>query len=251
MSNRGFFAAILLFMSVAASAMAETPSMTCLQAVKAANAHRKPEAIPTDCWRMGPLHLSMTPAQAKMVLGTPGASETLTVNYRRRKYPLTRLYYAFPRNLKNWLRLAPAQVKDFHPITIRLDFFKDALVAISVDDTMRLDRPACIPSAPGHAFVHRASDFPYGFHGLTLGGKIDDVAARFGKFAATAPGRDLRNYWPVPLSVSGTAKVEGIRIATGMAFASGGGIADYRLTLDPRSCFITGYDLKPGIETRH
>jgi hypothetical protein len=245
MSNRVFFAAILLI-GAGAPALGETPSKACLQAVKVADARHKPDAVPADCWRMGPLHLSMTPGQAKMILGTPGASENLTVVYRRRKYPVTRLYYGFPRNLKNWLRLAPVQVKDFHPITIRLDFFKDTLVAMSVDNTMRLDRPACIPSAPGHAFVHRAADFPYGFHGLTLGGKIDDVASHFGKFAATDPGRDFRNYWPVPLAVSGAAKVEGIRIATGMAFAAGGGIADYQLTLDPRSCFITGYDLKPG-----
>jgi hypothetical protein len=188
----------------------------------------------------------MTLVQAKMILGTPGASENITVTYRRRKYPVTRLYYGFPRNLKNWLRLAPAQIKDFHPVTIRLDFFKDALVAVSVDNAMRLDRPACIPSAPGHGFVHRPADFPYGFHGLTLGTKVDDVAARFGKFAASSPGHDFHNYWPVPLSVSGTSKVEGIRIASGMAFADGGGMPDFALTLDPQSCFITGYELKPG-----
>ncbi len=227
-------------------AWAETPSPACLAAVKAANGRHKADMVPADCWRMGPLHLSMTPAQAKMILGTPGASEILTVAYRRRKYPLTRLYYGFPRNLKNWLRLAPTQIKDFHPITIRLDFFKNALVAISVDNAMRLDRPACIPSAPGHAFVHQPADFPYGFHGLTLGMKLDDVIGHFGKFAASNPGRDFHNYWPVPLAVNGASKVEGIRIATGMAFAAGGGMPDYRLTLDPRSCFITGYELKPG-----
>jgi hypothetical protein len=247
MEKRSAFALALLgFMAIAASAGAETPSVKCLAAIKAANARHKLDTLPADCWRMGPLHLSMTPSQARMLLGAPGASENVTVTYRRRKYPVTRFYYAFPRNLKNWLRLAPAQVKDFHPITIRLDFFKDALVAMSVDNAMRLDRPACIPSAPGHAFVHRPPDFPYGFHGLTLGAKIDDVTARFGKFAASDPGHDFHNYWPVPLSVSGAAKVQGIRIASGMAFAAGGGIADYRLTLDPRSCFITGYDLKPG-----
>ena len=229
-----------------APAFAETQSKDCLAAISKANAHHKADAIPADCWRMGPLRLGMSPIQAGALLGTPGAREDLTVTFRRRGYPMTRFYYAYPRNLKNWLRLAPAQIKDFHPVSIRLDFSKDMLVAISVDDTMRLDRPPCIPTAPGHAFVHRPADFPYGFHGLTLGAKLADVEARFGKFAASNAAHDFHQYWPVPLSLNGASKVEGIRIASTLPFAAGGGIPDYQLTLDPKSCFITGYALKPG-----
>jgi hypothetical protein len=237
---------LLAFLAPGGPAMAQTLSKDCLAAIRTANQRHKAEAIPADCWRMGPLRLGMNPIQARTLLGTPGAREDLSVTYRRKKYPVTRFYYAYPRNLKNWLRLAPAQVRDFHPISIRLDFSQNVLVAVSIDNTMRLDRPPCIPSAPGHAFVHRPADFPYGFHGLTLGAKLDDVEASFGKFAASSAGRDFHQYWPVPLSIDGASKVNGVRIASSMPFAADSGIPDYQLTLNPRSCFITGYELKPG-----
>jgi hypothetical protein len=238
-----------IFLGLLASgvpASAETSSTDCLAAVQKANQRHRQDLVPADCWRMGPLRMGMSQMQARTLLGVPGASEDLKVTYRRRKYPITRLYYAYPRNLRNWLRLAPVQVKDFHPVNIRLDFSKDALVAISVDRAMRLDRPPCIPTAPGHAFVHKLAEFPYGLHGLTLGAKLDDAQARFGKFAGGNTARDFHQYWPVPLSFTGTSTVEGIRIASGMAFAAGGGMPDFQLTLNPGSCFIMGYDLKPG-----
>jgi hypothetical protein len=194
---------------------------------------------------MGPLHLGMTRAQLRTLLGQPGASQNLILSYRRRKYPVTQLFYVYPRNLKNWLRLAPARQADFHPVTLQLSLFKDAVVAIGVSDTARSAATACTPSIQRHAFVRGGVDFPYGFHGLTLGAPLASVAARFGRFASSNNSHDFGNYWPVPLSVDGDDMVSGIQFATGMAFATIGGIPDFHLQLDPRSCFVTGYTLAP------
>ena len=238
----GLIAALVL----AVPALAETPSKTCLAAIKTANARHRAAAIPADCWRMGPLRLGMNLAQARTLLGAPSASQTLTITYRRKKIPMTRLFYVYPRNLTNWLKLAPARQADFHPITLKLDFSKDALVAVAVGHAAHIVPPPCKPSAPGRGFVHKDADFPYGLHGLTLGAKLTDVEARFGKFASSNAAKDFHIYWPVPLSVEGKDTVSGFRIATGAPFESGGGTPDFQLTLDPRSCFVTGYVLTPG-----
>jgi hypothetical protein len=113
-----------------------------------------------------------------------------------------------------------------------------------VDSSARIVPPPCKPSAPGHSFVHRQGDFPYGFHGLTLGAPLASVVARFGRFASSSSKSS--QYWPVPLSVDGDKNVSGIEIATGMAFTGAGGMPDFQLQLDPRSCFVTGYALAPG-----
>src|SRR5579872_2237907 len=87
---------------------AETPSQKCLAAIKAANAIRKPGKVPADCWRMGPLHLGMNAVQARTLLGAPDASQDFVLTYRRRKVAVRQLLYVYPRNLRSWLRLAPA-----------------------------------------------------------------------------------------------------------------------------------------------
>jgi hypothetical protein len=243
----GFIApALLAALALGAPAMAETPSRTCLAVIKAANVRHRAEAVPDDCWRMGPLRLGMTMVQARALLGAPGLSQPLTVTYRRRKFPITRLFFVYPRNLRNWLRLAPARLTDFRPITLRLDFSKDALVALRIDDSARITPPPCRPSAPGHSFVHKEADFPYGFHGLTLDSPLSSVVTRFGRFASGGNAGNSSNYWPVPLSVDGKDKVSGIEIATGMAFTGRGGMPEFQLQLDPRSCFVTGYVLAPA-----
>jgi hypothetical protein len=238
----GLTAALVL----AAPARAETPSKTCLAAIKTANARHRAAAVPTDCWRMGPLRLGMNLAQARTLLGAPGASQMLSLTYRRKKIPLTRLFYVYPRNLENWLKLVPSRQADFHPITLKLDFSKDVLVAVAVDHGAHITPPPCKPSAPGRGFVRKGADFPYGLHGLTLDAKLSDVEARFGKFASSNAAKDFHIYWPVPLSVTGKDTVSGFRIATGAPFESGGGTPDFQLRLDPRSCFVTGYVLTPG-----
>ena len=241
-----FCLGLIALLALAAPAGAETPSKTCLAAIKTANARHKPDAVPADCWRMGPLRMGMTFAQTRTLLGGPGASRALSVTYRRRKFPVTRLFYVYPRNLKNWLRLAPSRQADFHPLILKLDFSGDALVAISVDDSARVEAPPCQVSAPGHSHARKPADFPYGFHGLTLGAPISSVVARFGKFVSWNASRDFFNYWPVQLSVDGDTLVTGIRIASGPAFEAGGGLPDFQLQLDPRSCFVTGYTLAPA-----
>jgi hypothetical protein len=238
------FVILLAALTPAPPAMAETASRTCLAVIKAANVRHRVEAVPDDCWRMGPLHLGMTMVQARAVLGVPGLSQERSVSYRRRKFPITRLFYVYPRNLRNWLKLAPARLADFHPVTLRLDFSKEALVAIRIDDSGGIAPPPCRPSGPGHSFVHKEADFPYGFHGLTLDAPLSGVVTRFGRFASASSNSS--NYWPVPLSVDGKDKVSGIEIATGMAFTGGGGMPEFRLQLDPRSCFVTGYVLAPA-----
>jgi hypothetical protein len=231
-------------LALAAPALAETPSRTCLAEIQKANIRHR--SVPADCWRMGPLHLGMARVQARTLLGPPGASEDVVISYRRRKYPVTRLYYVYPRNLRNWLRLAPARLSDFHPVILMLDFSKDSLVAVSVNANARITPPPCRPNAPGHSFVHRNPDFPYGLHGLTLGAPLASVETRFGKFANRDAAHDSFNYWPLPLSVQGSDKVSAIRFATGMAFANRGDMPEFRLQMDPRSCFITGYTLAPS-----
>ena len=227
-------------------AAAETPSQTCLAAIKTANMRQKPALIPADCWRMGPLHLGMKLAQARTILGAPGASQNFSLSYRRKQIPMTRFFYVYPRNQANWLRLAPARPANFQPITLKLDFSDGVLVAIAVDHVVHIIAPPCTPSAPAHAFVHKDAAFPYGLHGLTLGASLDSVVARFGKFTGVNRAKDFHLYWPVPLSIDGTNSVTGFRISTGAPFESGGGRPDYTLKLDPRSCFVTGFVLGPG-----
>ena len=230
----------------AGQALAETPSKTCLAAIKAATARHKADKVPGDCWRMGPLRLGMTTVQARTLIGAPDASQASIVTYRRKKIAVTQLLYVYPRNLKTWLRLAPPKIKDFHPETLRLDFSKDVLVAISVGNTAQIVVPVCKPSAPGHGFVRKGVDFPYGFHGLTLGSDLSTVQPRFGKFSGSNRARDVHVYLPVPLSIEGDDTVSGIRITTGAPFEAVGGMPNFQLKLDPRSCFVTGYALTPG-----
>jgi hypothetical protein len=244
--TKRLFRGLIVLLALAEPAAAETPSKTCLAAIKTATTGHKPAAIPPDCWRMGPLRLGMTLVQARTLLGVPGASQNVTITYRRKKIPMTRLFYVYPRNLANWLRLAPARQADFHPITLKLDFSKDVLVAIAVDHGAHVTPPSCKPSAPGRGFAHQDADFPYGFHGLTLGTKLTDVEGHFGKFANSNAAKDFHIYGPVPLSVEGKDIVSGFRIASGAPFESGGGTPDFQLKLDPRSCFVTGYVLGPG-----
>jgi hypothetical protein len=199
-----------------------------------------------DCWRIGSLKLGMTLLQTRTFLGVPGASNDVTLTYRRRKLVMTRQFYVYPRNLRNWLKLAPAGLKDFHPVTLKLDFSKGVLVAIGLDTEARITPPPCRPSAPGRAYVRGGVDFPYGLHGMTLGAPMASVEARFGRFASGNKAQDFHIYWPVPLSVDGKDTVTGFRMATGAPFESGGGEPNFVLTLDARSCFVTGYVLKPS-----
>lgn len=241
----GFLAVLALTAPILVKpALAETPSTTCLAAIKAATARRKADKVPADCWRLGPVHLGMNMAQARTMLGTPGVSQNFTIAYRRRKIPVTQLLYVYPRNLRNWLKLAPSKVADFHPVTLRLDFSKDALVAISVGAIAGVQRPPCTPSVQRQAFVRSGENFPYGFHGLTLGASIPSVAQRFGKFTGRAS--DLHVYLPVPFLVEGRTAVSGLRIATGAPFEARGDMPDFQLKLDPRSCLVTGFVLAPG-----
>jgi hypothetical protein len=119
-------------------------------------------------------------------------------------------------------------------------------VAIGVDTGARVTPPPCTPSAPGRAFVRSGRDFPYGLHGMTLGAPLASVEARFGHFTGGNRTQDFHIYSPVPLSVDGKDTVRGFRMATGAPFESGGGEPEFALKLDPRSCFVTGYVLKPS-----
>jgi len=228
------------------SALAETPSLKCVADIQAANKRHGAPPVPVDCWRIGPLRLGMTQVQTRTFLGAPDASSDFTLSYRRRKVPVTRQLYVYPRNLHNWLKLAPAPAKDFHPVTLKLDFSKGALVALGVDTGARQTPPACKPSRPGRSFVRGGLDFPYGLHGMTLGAPLSSVEGRFGRFAGGNTAHDFHIYWPVPLSVDGKDSVTGFRMATGAPFESGGGEPDFALTVDPRNCFVTGYVLKPS-----
>ena len=234
----------LAVLALAAPALAETPSTTCLAAIKAAAARHKADKVPADCWRMGPVHLGMNMVQARTLLGTPGVSQNFTITYRRRKVPVTQFLYVYPRNLRSWLKLAPSRVGDFHPVTLRLDFSKDALVAISLGAIARVTVPPCKPSVQRRGFVRKGQDFPYGFHGLTLGATVASVEQRFGKFAGRAS--DLHVYLPVPFLVEGRNTVSGLRIATGAPFEARGDVPDFQLKLDPRSCLVTGLVMAAG-----
>ena len=230
----------------AAPALAETPSKTCVANIQAANKSKRAPPVPQDCWRLGSIKLGMNMMQTRTYLGAPDASSDITLTYRRRKIVMTRQLYVYPRNLKSWLRLAPARQQDFHPVTLKLDFSKGALVAIGLDNSPRVTPPACKPSAAGRSYVRGGVDFPYGLHGMTLGAPISSVTERFGKFAGGNKTEDFHIYWPVPLSVDGKDKVTGFRMATGAPFESGGGEPNFVPTLDERNCFVTGYVLKPS-----
>ena len=147
----------LAVLALTAPALAETPSKACLAAIKSATAKHKPDKVPGDCWRMGPLHLGMNMVQARTLLGAPDASQNFTLPYRRRQIAVTQLLYVYPRNLMNWLRLAPSRQADFHPVTLRLDFSKDALTAISLGATARIAAPPCKPGVARRFFHPRQS----------------------------------------------------------------------------------------------
>jgi hypothetical protein len=237
---------VAALLALAAPAMAETPSKACVADIQAANKNKRAPAVPQDCWRLGSIKLGMSTMQTRAYLGAPDAESNIALSYRRRKIVMTRQLYVYPRNLRNWLKLTPAHLDDFHPVTLKLDFSKGALVAIGVDTEARVTPPPCRPSAPGRGFARGGMDFPYGLHGMTLGAPLSSVVARFGRFAGGDATHDFHIYWPVPLSVDGKDIVTGFRMATGAPFESGGGEPNFLLTLDPRSCFVTGYVLKPS-----
>lgn len=235
----------VLVLALASPAFAETQSRDCLGAIKAANMRHRADMVPPDCWRMGPLRIGMKQQQARLLLGTPDASRDFAATYRRRRFDVTQLLYVYPRNLRNWLRLAPSRQQDFHPVTVRLSFFKDALVAITVRNDVRVSAPPCTPLHRGRYFERREPEFPYGFHGLTLGAPMASVGPRFGRFTGQT---NTHFYWPVPLAVGGEGAVSSIDIASGMAFVNRGSPPDFRLKLDAAGCHITGYTVQaaPG-----
>jgi hypothetical protein len=238
---------IVVVLGLTAPVWAETPSKTCLANIVAANNKKyHGPAVPLDCWRIGSVKMGMTMLQTHTFLGAPDAGNDFTLAYRRRQVAVTRQLYVYPRNLRNWLKLVPAPQKDFHPVTLKLDFSDGKLVAIGLDTEARVTPPPCRPSAPGRAFVRGSLDFPYGLHGMTLGAPITSVTGRFGKFTGGNKTEDFHIYYPVPLSVDGKETVTGFRMATGAPFESGGATPNFVLTLDPRSCFVTGYVLQPS-----
>src|ERR1700742_534090 len=114
---------IVVVLGLTVPAWAETPSKTCVADIVAANSKKyRGPSVPSDCWRLGSIKLGMTMLQTRTYLGTPGASSDFTLTYRRRKVAVTRQLYVYPRNLRNWLKLAPTPQKDFHPVVLKLDF---------------------------------------------------------------------------------------------------------------------------------
>ena len=81
---------------------------------------------------------------------------------------------------------------------------------------------------------------------FVLGASLASVEARFGNFASSNAAKDFHIYGPVPMSVEGKDGVTGFRFATGAPFESGGEIPEFQLRLDPRTCFVTGFELNSG-----
>jgi hypothetical protein len=240
------FLGLAALFALTVPAMAETPSKACVANIQAATKSKRAPPVPQDCWRLGSIKLGMTALQTRTYLGTPGATSEFLLNYRRRKITVTRQLYVYPRNLRNWLKLAPARQQDFHPVTLKLDFSGGVLVAIGLDTEARVTPPACKPTAAGRTYVRDGVDFPYGLHGMTLGAPLSSVTKRFGKFVRSNRTGDFHTYLPVPLSVDGKDKVTGFRMASGPPFESGGSTPIVIPTLDRRNCFVTGYTLKAG-----
>ncbi len=92
-------------------------------------------------------------------------------------------------------------------------------------------------------FQRGGADYPFNFHGIGLGAKLDAVTARFGRFAAINSSRDFANYWPVPLSFGGEGEVDEIAFATGMAFVGISGMPQFQVRRDPATCLVTGYSV--------
>ena len=220
-----------------------TAETACVTAIKSATAHHRAAMVPDDCWRIGSLTLGMTRRSAERVLGGPLASRTAAVTYRRQKFALTETLYVYPRNLRNWLRLAPQPMDRFSPPTLRLFYWKDALVAISAGDAARVEGADCKPQHPVQAFNRGGTDFPYDFHGVMLGAPLATVAQRFGRFASVNTVRAAANYWPVPLAFSGAKTIREITFATGMAFAGVAWEPDFQVQRDPQTCLVTGFAL--------
>jgi hypothetical protein len=239
MAKRLVLAALLLALPFPAWAM--TGEAACVAAIKSATAHHRAAAVPDDCWRMGPLTLGMTRRSAERILGSPLATRAAAMTYRRQKFALAETLYVYPRNLRNWLRLAPQTLDRFPPPTLRLFYWKDALVAIAAGNAGKIDAPDCKPQHPVTAFVRGGVDFPYDFHGVMLGAPLATVSQRFGRFANVNAAHETANYWPVPLAFSGAKGLKGITFATGMAFAGLGWEPDFQVQRDPQTCLVTGF----------
>jgi hypothetical protein len=239
MAKRLVLAALVWALPLPAWAM--TGEAACVTAIKSATAHHRAALVPDDCWRIGSLALGMTRHLVERTLGSPTATRSAAVTYRRQKFPLTETLYVYPRNLRNWLRLAPEPLDRFSPPTLRLFYWKDALVAVAAGNTARIESGDCKPAHPARAFERGGIDFPYDFHGVTLGAPVASVPQRFGRFASVAPARGTANYWPVPLAFSGAKTVQEITFATGMAFAAAAWEPDFQLQRDPQTCLVTGF----------
>ena len=237
--KRLVLAALLLALPLPAWAM--TGEAVCVTAFKSATARHLAATVPDDCWRIGPLTLGMTRRAAERTLGSPAATRTASVTYRRQKFALTEMLYVYPRNLRNWLRLAPQPIDRFSPPTLRLFYWKGGLVAISAGNAGKVEGPDCKQAHRAQAFNRGGKDFTYDFHGVALGMTLAAVSQRFGRFANVNTVRDTANYWPVPLAFSGAKGVREITFATGMAFAGVTWEPDFQVQRDPQTCLVTGF----------
>ena len=98
---------------------------------------------------------------------------------------MTRQFYVYPRNLQELAEAGagPAE-RIFIPITLKLDFSKDALVAVGGGHE-RADDAAALQavSAPGRGFVRKAAGFSLWLARHDLGrAAFLGVETRFGKF---------------------------------------------------------------------
>jgi len=239
MNRIALLAAALLLAAFPAQAL--TPSSTCVAALKAANAKHRAAMVPDDCWRMGLLSLGISRVAAEGVMGPPDAFRQTGASYRRQKFGLVEAFYVYPRNLKSWLRLVPQPLERFQPITLHLLYWREKLVGIAVSHDARTDSAPCTAKTGGRVFLRGGADYPFNFHGIGLGAKMEAVTARFGRFATINASRDFASYWPVPLSFGGEGQVEEIAFATGMAFVGISGMPRFQVRRDPATCLVTGY----------
>lgn len=235
----GLVAGLLL----GAPAPAWADNAACTAAIRGAVAHRA--SVPAACWRVGPLTLGMTRRAAEEALGPPDQTGRRTILSRRRRTRLDTALYVFPRNLRNWLTLAPAAREDFHPATLRLAYAGDRLTAIAFGRSARIDFPACASRRnPDAGYQRGDADFPADFNGIGLEASLQQVTAAFGPFATHNRSRDFWTYDPLPIAVTGDDRVQEIGIATDAAMVGALGPAHLAASLEPASCRVSGFSVR-------
>lgn len=243
--------ALLLFGgSRTATAQVQNPT-DCITRIRAAAEQKDPSAIPAACWRIGPLALGMTSADVLGAIGPADYAEKDHEKIAGKDTDVVHWLYVLPRNYPAQLAAHPVDRLKFRPTPLNIMFVDDRAATIVIGGGARTGPfPAsCRPqsdAATGQTAQDVNRDYRnYDFAGVRLDDPLSSIRAKFGELSQNTPG-DFQNLWPVPIAFENdTEMVTAIEIASSIATTREFIIPDFRVSIDPNTCLISGYTILP------